>query len=153
MNYKAAQEMKALKNELKRLNACIADFNGMIAKRKNEICELNKGLKNAVANSTKIENKIKALSKHVAIMDTSNAHNGKLVDGINDIFNDEEGSKSLVTILSVLYIRDAAEVEEKLNVKIVEVMEKPLAYASDYLMNVADDVDLECILDFCRYKC
>jgi uncharacterized coiled-coil DUF342 family protein len=153
MNYKKAKQAKELKNELKRLNATISDMKGMIAKRNEEIVELKNGIKRATIRSIKIEDELKELSKRVTIMDTNNAHNGKLVDGINDIFNDEEGSKSLVTILSVLYIRDAAEVEEKLNVKIVEVMEKPLAYASDYLMNVADDVDLECILDFCRYKC
>lgn len=152
MNYKKAKQAKELKDELKRLNATISDMKGMIAKRNEEIIELKNDMKRAAIRSIEIENELKELNKRMFIMDTSNAHNPTFVKGINDAYNDEERSVYLVRILTILYQRDSAEIESKLGVRVIKMLDDVLAYASDYLMNVADDVDLECILDFCRIK-
>ena len=72
------------------------------------------------------------------IMNTTNSHDKALVDAINDAWNDKRDE--FADIVGVLMLRDREECDEK-------------GVGSDihsYLMQVADDQDLQCILDYLR---
>lgn len=93
------------------------------------------------------------------IMNDTNNHDKELVKLVNDIFNDNSRRDSFVAILDTLLDRDEDEVNEMLSYK------RPFAYGSffeglkeeqiyslihEYLMHVADDMDLQTIISFCR---
>ena len=72
------------------------------------------------------------------IMNTSNNHDEELVRRINKSYYTNK--RDFENIVALLMIRDKVECEEK-NVN---------DDTHTYLMNVADDTDLECILNFVR---
>ena len=72
------------------------------------------------------------------IMDTSNNHNEELVDKINKAYYTKR--REFDTIVAFLMVRDKDECEEN-NVN---------NDTYSYLMHVADDTDLECILNYVR---
>ena len=86
------------------------------------------------------------------IIDTYNAHDEELVRKINDAWKKEAYHRLFGTILLALLYRDNMEYEEKFG----EIMD----YSEEYAMNhaheimegVCDDLDLEMILKFIRYK-
>jgi hypothetical protein len=91
-------------------------------------------------------------SKYCDIIDTYNAHDEELVRKINAAWKKEAYHRLFGTILLALLYRDNMEYEEKFG----EIMD----YSEEYAMNhaheimegVCDDLDLEMILKFIRYK-
>lgn len=96
---------------------------------------------------------IKRICSHDEIMDTTNSHDPKLVERINKAFADAEEDLWAV-IMKALYFRDYDEMIEK------EIMTDDdwvdwwalgwnwTRFAYDYLMKVADNRDLEIILNY-----
>lgn len=108
---------------------------------------------------------------HFGIMDTTQSHDKELVNAINKAW--VENPARFKPILIALYTRDIKEIADSeawdfdavLDLKGVsgsrkEELEEILAYlkthwimeAENYLMHIADDTDLRCILDFIRYS-
>lgn len=96
------------------------------------------------------------------IMNTSNSHNEKLVEQINAIYDGDLNTKvNFYVILKALMYRDREEMIDK---EIVTEDEFYFShhdyhglynklvrnYTYEYLMHVADDADLETIINFCR---
>ena len=95
------------------------------------------------------------------IMYTTNCHNEKLVEQINTLYNDKLKRSNFYAILTALRYRDREEMIAK---EIVTADEFYLnqcdyhglydifarKYEYEYLMHVADDGDLETIINFCR---
>lgn len=84
----------------------------------------------------------------VKVMNTLNAHNPKLVETINNIFNDDKCVESRRQILFALAQRDADEIKEKLGIVINNYDDVDM-YDTELLMHVCDDRDLEVIIAFC----
>lgn len=92
------------------------------------------------------------------VMNTTNGHDKTLVHTINELW--AKDFKKFAPILIALYRRDANEclnadgfvwnvMDE--NYVYAEMCTHWEAYAHDYLQHIADDQDLQCILDFLRY--
>ncbi len=86
-------------------------------------------------------------------MDTTNGHNPELVEKINKIFATAPWDK-LGWVMKALYYRDWEEMVDK---EIFNGTEEVYLsdfdwdkYSYDYLMKVADDTDLETIIQFMR---
>ena len=100
------------------------------------------------------------------IMAHYNAHNKDLVDKINELWSSEEKHNRFQPILVVYMLRDLDEMydnncfgeasdertkkffDENVNAEYLSTHWEDLA--EYYLMRVADDTDLECIIDFIR---
>ena len=103
------------------------------------------------------EDKMTLLPDYEEIMDEFNGHDKRLVEKINDAWN--KGRERFAIILRALYARDIKEIMESDAwdwTDEVESVKECLhdewdVYAGIYLMQIADDKDLECILDFIRY--
>lgn len=80
------------------------------------------------------------------IMNYTNNHNPKLVEKINEIWNNLNKRERFVKIIYLLISRDFIECEDKGIFDIVRVEDK----FYEYLMHVADDHDLETIISFVR---
>lgn len=100
---------------------------------------------------------IRAREAGEIIMDDTNSHNSKLVDTINDLWKKSWGEKDggrLAIILKALMKRDTQEMLDKGYVSSEDAMPVALAnyqhYAYDYLMHIADDMDLQTIIFFMR---
>lgn len=95
---------------------------------------------------------IKAREAGKIIMDDTNSHNPKLVDIINELWKNSK--KTLSIILKALMHRDMDEMIAKGYVGAGDDKSIVLAnyedYAYDYLMHVADDMDLNTIIFFAR---
>lgn len=97
------------------------------------------------------------------IMDTTNGHNPNLVNKINIAWNTKR--EQFYPILRTLYKRDIKEIMASdafgdLSVfGIAKSADEAFSYmdenwdieAYNYLQHIADDTDLECILNFVRY--
>lgn len=92
------------------------------------------------------------------IMDTSNGHNPELVAKINDAWNEKR--EQFCPILRALYARDIKEImdsdawnwtdnEESVKETLHDEWD---FHADNYLMHIADDLDLKTILAFLRYE-
>ena len=94
----------------------------------------------------------------VEIMDVYNAHNPKLVAAINAAWNNINKHDYFGVILRALYCRDADEIlfsdafsfpESADTDEVERILCKDWEnHAYNYLMHIADDADLECILNF-----
>lgn len=91
-------------------------------------------------------------------MDDTNGHSLELVDKINKIFSNEAHYLKARHILLALIKRDMDEFERTLNWKPSLHVDKLgiddfLEYCgSNYLQHVANDADLQLIIDFVRLK-
>lgn len=120
--------------------------------------------------------KIKILDENDGIMDTTNNHNPELVKKINIAWI--ENCEKFRPILCALYERDIEEITDAdsfqipewhkwgeyiiglkkgdwslyLDAVYAEMQTKWKDYAENYLMHIADDTDLECILKFIHFK-
>lgn len=83
------------------------------------------------------------------VMSTNNGHNRELVRKINYLFNDESMIDNFALILETLAQRDALEIKEKLDIEI-ECCDDAIDNASELLMQICDDNDLEVIINFCN---
>ena len=102
--------------------------------------------------------KIKILPDYEEIMDTSQNHDPELVRKINDAWNEKR--EQFCPILRALYARDIKEImdsdawnwtDDEESVK--ETLHDEWDFHADnYLMHIADDLDLKAILTFLRYK-
>ena len=102
--------------------------------------------------------KIKILPGYEDVMDTTNSHNPELVAKINIAWNTKRNQ--FYSILCALYERDIKEIMDNDAFKCPDLAEccqntalnKMKAewdfYAPNYLQHIADDADLECILNF-----
>lgn len=108
--------------------------------------------------STELLAALKAELIEDSVMDTSNNHNESLVEAINLLWRTKK--KKFAPILKALYERDVKEIiasdafahfENKGEMAVITYMgtywEK---YAENYLMHIADDGDLQTIIDFIR---
>jgi hypothetical protein len=86
------------------------------------------------------------------IMDTYNAHNPELVRKINDAWKKEGYHKLFGTILLALLYRDNMEYEQKFGEILDYSEEYAMEHAHEIMEGVCDDLDLETILSFIRYK-
>lgn len=87
------------------------------------------------------------------IMDTNNAHDPKLVEYINYIWCRK--SKSFYPIIKALCERDIDEINDKREDAILNDLNDERYFADAvqfYLMQCADDGDLETIINFIRYR-
>jgi len=113
--------------------------------------------------------------KAVDIMDTGNGHSRHYVDCINDAWRKDK--ESFKPILCVLYERDIDEItdsdafripkwestdeyekgvkygdwEEYMRMALNDMKERWDVFADNYLMHIADDGDLECIVAYLHY--
>ena len=114
-------------------------------------------------------------TKYVEIMDTLNGHDAELVKQINDAWNKHRESFKLILI--ALYERDIDEItdhdafqydkwhktyeytkglenddwEDYNNMVLDRMKMEWVEYADNYLEHIADDADLQCILNFMHY--
>lgn len=86
------------------------------------------------------------------VMDTTNAHDKRLVEQINTIWRNPEKVGSLLTILTLIANRDNAELVDKGIIQTYEPMTnyKTRKVAREILMQVCDDLDLQTIIAYCR---
>lgn len=102
--------------------------------------------------------KIKILPDYEEIMDTTQNHDPELVRKINQAWNEKR--EQFCPILRALYARDIKEImdsdawnwtDDEESVK--ETLHDEWDFHADnYLMHIADDLDLKAILTFLRYK-
>ena len=102
--------------------------------------------------------KIKILPDYEEIMDTTQNHDAELVRKINQAWNEKR--EQFCPILRALYARDIKEImdsdawnwtDDEESVK--ETLHDEWDFHADnYLMHIADDLDLKAILTFLRYK-
>ena len=102
--------------------------------------------------------KIKILPDYEDIMDTTQNHDPELVRKINQAWNEKR--EQFCPILRALYARDIKEImdsdawnwtDDEESVK--ETLHDEWDFHADnYLMHIADDLDLKTILTFLRYK-
>jgi hypothetical protein len=102
--------------------------------------------------------KIKILPDYEEIMDTTQNHDPELVSKINQAWNEKR--EQFCPILRALYARDIKEImdsdawnwtDDEESVK--ETLHDEWDFHADnYLMHIADDLDLKAILTFLRYK-
>lgn len=111
---------------------------------------LTKVLKNGQIDFEVLNTKV--VKKETKVLDTYNGHNGKLVEYINFLWNNAR--ERMKPILYILIERDIEEFEEKCeNCSILEAFEEDWEDVSfNYLNKVADNTDLENIIDFVRYN-
>ena len=76
------------------------------------------------------------------IMNTTNNHDAELVARINEAYREKQILFN--DILTLLKKRDADEISQYENCYANNIEDY------DYLMHIADDQDLECILNYCR---
>lgn len=81
------------------------------------------------------------------IMDTTNGHNPSLVEQINKAYREQP--KLFAAIVYLLGKRDEEEMACKIGLTF-ETLKDATANLDRYLMSIADDTDLECIISFCR---
>lgn len=97
-----------------------------------------------------VENDItdKFLKKYIPdeIMNDTNSHNPELVKKINEIWNNFDKRERFISIINILISRDYVECANK-GVFDVELVADRYY---EYLMHVADDLDLETIISFVR---
>lgn len=106
--------------------------------------------------------KIEPISDYEEIMDTTNNHNEGLVNKINLAWNEKR--EQFFPILCALYKRDNDEILNSdaftFTEEIMRDYDTIYEYMSanwdieayNYLMHIADDTDLECILNFLHYN-
>lgn len=102
--------------------------------------------------------KVKILPDYEGIMDIANGHKPQLVAKINDAWNEKR--EQFCPILRALYARDIKEImdsdawnwtDDEESVK--ETLHDEWDFhAYNYLMHIADDLDLKAILYFLRYE-
>jgi hypothetical protein len=102
--------------------------------------------------------KIKILPDYEEIMDTTQNHDAELVRKINQAWNEKR--EQFCPILRALYARDIKEImdsdawnwtDDEESVK--ETLHDEWDFHADnYLMHIADDLDLKATLTFLRYK-
>ena len=78
--------------------------------------------------------------KETPIMNTTNSHDSYLVECINESWYNKSTREMMKKVINLLMVRDKEECEEK-GVRSSDY--------HDYLMHIADDRDLETILNFC----
>lgn len=98
-----------------------------------------------------IINEIKR-SKYHDIMDTYNGHNPELVRKINAAWRDDKYHNSFSEILLALLVRDHEEYLDKYCEIEDYSGDWAMAHAHEIMEGVCDDLDLETILSFIRYK-
>lgn len=81
-----------------------------------------------------------------SIMDTSNGHDPKLVERINRAY--EEENESFINIVKLLSNRDSMVIVGHINRLPSSLRSEELCH--EYCQNIADDVDLQAILNYCR---
>ena len=102
--------------------------------------------------------KIKILPDYEEIMDTTQNHDAELVRKINQAWNEKR--EQFCPILRALYARDIKEIMDSDawnwtdNADSVKetLHDEWDFHADNYLMHIADDLDLKAILTFLRYK-
>lgn len=85
------------------------------------------------------------------VMDDTNGHDPELVERINEAWDTEQNWWELTLILSALMHRDGSQILEELGKEITEYADEEkmvLELAPEYLQHIADDQDLQQILDF-----
>lgn len=105
--------------------------------------------------------KVKIIPDYESVMDTTNGHNPKLVAKINIAWNEKR--EMFFPIMCALYKRDIEEIINNDAFSFAcasEIWSPDDAYnyltkyweteASNYLQHIADDADLECILNYLR---
>ena len=105
--------------------------------------------------------KVKIIPDYESVMDTTNGHNPKLVAKINIAWNEKR--EMFFPIMCALYKRDIEEIMRSdafVFVGRLDIWTCDDAYnyltkyweteASNYLQHIADDTDLECILNYLR---
>ncbi len=85
------------------------------------------------------------------IMDTYNGHNNELVRKINDAWKSEKYHDLFGDILFALGCRDKQEIQDKFDI-VIDCNETAMDNAHEIMEGVCDDMDLETILSFIRYK-
>ena len=100
--------------------------------------------------------KVKILPDYEEIMDATTSHNPELVAKINIAWNEER--EMFFPIMCALYKRDLDEIMDSeafdfsehidRDEAFVELQSRWDGYTYIYLTNIADDTDLECILNF-----
>lgn len=85
------------------------------------------------------------------IIDTYNAHDVELVRKINDAWKREKYHDMFGDILFALGCRDKQEIKEKFDI-VIDCNETAMDNAHEIMEGVCDDLDLEMILKFIRYK-
>ena len=86
-------------------------------------------------------------AEHYDLMDTSNGHDKDLIMQINYAWDSAE--ERFYEIVHLLVQRDMDEWEEKVcNIPTNKLNRREMCY--QYCYNVADDVDLQTILNYCR---
>lgn len=80
------------------------------------------------------------------LMDTSNNHTQELVERINLAYN--ESNEEFIEIVRLLSNRDSMEIVATINRLPSSLSDRELC--REYCMNVADDIDLQAILNYCR---
>ena len=102
--------------------------------------------------------KVKIIKGYEEIMDTSQSHDPELVRKINQAWNEKR--EQFCPILRALYARDIKEImdsdswnwtddEESVKETLHDEWD---VHADNYLMHIADDMDLKTILYFLRYE-
>lgn len=102
--------------------------------------------------------KVKIIQGYEEIMDTSQSHDPELVRKINQAWNEKR--EQFCPILRALYARDIKEImdsdswnwtddEESVKETLHDEWD---VHADNYLMHIADDMDLKTILYFLRYE-
>ena len=91
-------------------------------------------------------------NKYSDIMDTYNGHNEELVRKINTAWKDAKYHNSFSEILIALSQRDAAEFEDKFGIIVEADGTWAMEHAHEIMEDVCDDIDLQMILLFIRYK-
>ena len=85
------------------------------------------------------------------IIDTYNAHDAELVRKINDAWKSEKYHDMFGDILFAIGCRDKQEIKDKFDI-VIDCNETAMDNAHEIMEGVCDDLDLEMILKFIRYK-
>lgn len=91
-------------------------------------------------------------SKYSDIIDTYNGHNAELVRKINDAWRNDKYHDKFSEILLALLVRDHEEYIDKYCEIEDYSGDWAMAHAHEIMEGVCDDLDLETILSFIRYK-
>lgn len=90
--------------------------------------------------------------KYSDIIDTYNGHNPELVRKINSAWRDDKYHDSFENILFALAMRDEEEIGDKFGDLCIHESNDAMKFAHEIMEGVCDDLDLETILSFIRYK-
>lgn len=131
-------------------NFTINTANSQVEAEKKALDFLKKRIVDEITTSTYNVNYCVVVEEVEEIMNYTNNHNQLLVDKINEIYNDEDTRIDFYKILRLLIKRDIEELEEFEGCEIApdDILDEEYIY--DYLMHVANNQELETIINFCR---